>query len=78
MLFDSFEAYSVPEIREKSTILAKVEDMLFVLSEKGNVSDALKEKILSQNNIGLLNEWFKIAVKSSSIEEFENQILKSE
>lgn len=74
MLFDSFEAYSVPEIRKE----AKVEDMLFVLSEKGNVSDALKEKILSQNNIGLLNEWFKIAVKSSSIEEFENQILKSE
>lgn len=74
MLFDSFDAYSVPEIQKETRVETKVEDLMFVLSEKGNISDALKEKILSQNDIELLNDWFRIAVRCSSLKEFEDQI----
>lgn len=74
MLFESFEAYNVPEIRKESKVEAKRECLLIVLCEKGDVTDELKARIHAQKEIHILDEWFRIAVKSSSIEEFEMHI----
>lgn len=52
----------------------KAEDILELLEEYGIVSEELKEVIYAQTDLEVLKKWFKIAIKVTSIEEFEEKI----
>ncbi|MBQ9700146.1 MAG: hypothetical protein IJV71_05930 [Lachnospiraceae bacterium] len=41
------------------------------LSDKGDVSDVLKERIDRENDTDKLNQWIKLAVMADSIQSFE-------
>ena len=48
--------------------------VLEVLGAKGNISDALRERISGENNPKVLESWIKIAVLVKTPQEFEDQI----
>jgi len=52
----------------------KAEDILELLEDFGEVSDPLRDMIMSQKDLEKLSGWFKHAAHSSSIEEFEERI----
>ena len=51
------------------------ESLNIALSNKGNISSELEEKIKSETNVDILKEWLDKALKSTCIEEFEKEIL---
>lgn len=53
---------------------AKAEYVLKVLSSYGKVPASLNERIIKETNSKILDSWFQMALKSSSIEEFEEKI----
>lgn len=55
---------------EKGRAEGKAEDILELLGEFGDVSDKLKEKILSQTDLEILSKWLRIVFKSDSVEDF--------
>ncbi|MBQ8199213.1 MAG: Rpn family recombination-promoting nuclease/putative transposase [Lachnospiraceae bacterium] len=48
----------------------KAESILVVLASKYEVSDELREKILCQTDISVLDEWIVLAANATSIEDF--------
>ena len=52
----------------------KAEDILAFLAELGVVPEELKEHILTQKDLDILSQWFKLALKAKSIEEFQKKI----
>ncbi len=52
--------------------------VLDVLAEYGEVPEELQRKIRKQSNMDLMKEWHKLAVKVSSVKEFEEVITQSE
>lgn len=44
------------------------------LSEKGAVPEVLEDKITSEKDVEVLENWGKLAAKVSSVEEFEEQM----
>lgn len=70
------------DIRRQSLVQGKEEGMLegerltlkknifLILNELGEIPDVVKDKIEIETDVDLLNGWFKIAVKSASIEDF--------
>ena len=69
MLFDSFEAYDVQEIRRNS----KIEDILELLNDIGTVPDDLKQTIEAETDVNTLSTWHKLAAREESIEEFRKK-----
>ena len=69
MLFDSFEAYDVQEIRRNS----KIEDILELLNDIGTIPEDLKLTIESETNSNTLSAWLKLAARSESIEDFRKK-----
>jgi len=73
-------------LKETESTLKKVEskleeaenairDILFeALQEIGQVSSEVRERIEKENNISILKSMHKIAIKSSFVEQFEEQI----
>ena len=53
---------------------SKMEDIISILEEIGEVSDSLKEKICDQRNTETLRKWVKLAARSSTIAEFEENM----
>ena len=51
-----------------------MEYILELLEDMGDVSEALKEKIIEQKDLELLRVWHKLAARAQSIDEFECQI----
>lgn len=62
------------EGRIEGRIESKVEDIIELLEDYGEVSDELKNNILSQNDLTLLKCWHKLAAHAGSIEEFVSRI----
>lgn len=79
MLFENFEAYDVQETRrvskEEGIRLGKAQIVLSFLSDLGDVSESLKERILSEKDPNLLTCWSKVAAKAASIDEFLSQCI---
>ena len=44
--------------------------ILELLEERGEVTDLLRERILSESNMSILADWLKLAAKSESVEQF--------
>ena len=61
-------------IRDRARAEGRAEDILEILSDKGEVSDDLREKIMIQRDMECLSKWLKAAVRSETIEEFEGMM----
>ena len=48
----------------------RAEAIIELLEEMGDVSDALREAILSEKDISVLKKWNKLVAKADSIEDF--------
>ncbi|MBQ8233892.1 MAG: Rpn family recombination-promoting nuclease/putative transposase [Lachnospiraceae bacterium] len=55
--------------------IGKAEAVLEILQEFGEVPEELKDCILAQQDITVLNSWLKAAIKADSIGEFEKLLL---
>lgn len=62
------------EGREKGLAEGRTESILELLEMKGPVTEELQNRIRSQKNLEQLEQWFRIAVKSDSVEAFQNLI----
>lgn len=58
------------EGKEEGKLEERASALLDVLEEKGEVSEELEEKIFAEESMEVLRNWFKLAVKVSSVEEF--------
>jgi len=56
--------------RAEGETKGKAESILIVLASKFEVSDELREKILCQTDISVLDEWILLAANATSIEDF--------
>ncbi len=52
----------------------KAEFILELLEEAGSVSEELREKIMEQTDLAVLRQWHKLAAKSESVEQFEENM----
>lgn len=52
----------------------RTEDILDLLSELGAVPEQLKTKIMRQKDTSILKQWLKLAARSQSFAEFEQQM----
>ncbi|NJD01608.1 MAG: hypothetical protein FIA99_03170 [Ruminiclostridium sp.] len=48
----------------------KINDILELLEENGNVPEVLREKIFAQDNADQLSKWLRLAARVRSIDEF--------
>lgn len=62
------------EGREEGIALGKVESIIELLEEYGEVPDELRSTISEQKDLEILTKWFRIAIKKSSVQEFANSI----
>ncbi|MBQ7774554.1 MAG: hypothetical protein IJ379_01410 [Lachnospiraceae bacterium] len=62
------EGYEIGRAEGKAE--GKAEDILELLGELGEVSDELREKIFSTNELCQLKNWLKLAAKVESLEQF--------
>lgn len=58
-------------IRQEGLIEGKIEDILELLEELGNIPKQLIQRISEETNSDILNKWLKCAAKASSFAEFE-------
>ena len=61
---------------EQGRILGTANDIIELLGEVGEVTEALKNKIMKEKHLDVLRRWLKLAAKSETIEEFEKSIEK--
>ena len=62
------------EGRKEGWIESQIECVLEILEEYGTVPDGLRQMIESQKDINILRDWMKAAIKSHSVEEFEEKV----
>ena len=61
---------AIKQMKMREGIRMKVQDILELLYELGEVSEELKSKITTETNMEILSKWLKLAAKSDTIEEF--------
>ena len=59
------------EGKEAGIIQGKIEDILELLAELGNIPKQLIQRISKETNSEVLSKWHKYAAKASSFAEFE-------
>lgn len=52
----------------------KAEYIIELLEDVGEVSDSLRDLIMSQTDFAVLSKWHKLAARTQSIEDFEKAI----
>jgi hypothetical protein len=62
------------EATRTATCATKRSDIMELLEDYGEIPDSLREQIEQEESIDTLKKWFKLAVKASSIEEFEKEM----
>ena len=62
------------EGRSEGLKLGHQNALTIILEDIGGVSDEIKEKINTEDNIEVLDKWIKLAAASKSIEEFEKKM----
>lgn len=50
------------------------EAVLYILSDIGDVSESLRDQILQERNLNILNRWLKLASRSESMEQFQKNM----
>lgn len=61
-------------VREEGRIEGRTAAILQLLSEKGTISQKLKEEISGQSREDILSEWLSIAAHAESVEEFVQKV----
>ena len=81
-LFENFESYDVQatrrearaegrlEGRAEGRLEDKAEAVLMLLEEIGEVPDELRQTILNETDMEVLNRWLKLTAKTETIEYF--------
>ena len=59
---------------EKGIVQGKINDVLDLLRELGEVPDSVKEQIAAQEDEEILRTWLKLAAKAGSMEEFTERM----
>ena len=62
------------EMLERREAKGAARMVITFLSEKGTVPEVLEDKITSEKDVEVLENWGKLAVKVSSVKEFEEQM----
>jgi len=62
------------EGKAEGKIEGKAEALLELLEERGFVPEKLKEQILEERDLSVLNRWFKLAIKAGSLEQFVEEM----
>lgn len=62
------------ELLRDSKKEGKVESIIELLQEVGEVSEDLRTRIRRQTNMETLSQWLKLAAKADSVEEFESKM----
>ena len=78
MMFDSFEAYDVQAARREwlaegrieGQIEERINSIFELLEELGSIPKEIGEKISSETDMERLKRWFKLASRSSTMDEF--------
>ena len=78
MLFEEFDMKEYIKMERRDSFLdgkseGKAEVLLEILEEKGEVSEHLRQKILSEKEIEVLNRWVKLAF-TTTVSEFEEKM----
>lgn len=60
--------------RQEGKAEGKAEDIPDLLKEMGDVSDILRDYIMSQKDLTILKEWLKVAANSKDVESFQRKI----
>ena len=66
------------ERKREGISIGVANSIITVLSIKGNVTEEMKEKIESQTDIEVLNEWLAKATVAATVEEFDKEISVNE
>lgn len=75
MLFEEFDMKEYIKMERRDSFLdGKAEALLEILGDRGQVLDSLRERILSEQNIEVINRWIKISITTSSVKEFEEKM----
>ena len=64
------------EGKQIGIITGKIEDVLELLEDKGEIPEEIKTKIVEETNFEVLKKWLRLAVKSETIEEFCKEMKK--
>ena len=62
------------EEREEGKREGKIDSLLMFLRAKGEVSEALEASIRETKDVQMLTDWTELAIKTPSVEEFEQKI----
>lgn len=79
MLFEEFDMKEYVKMERRDSFFegkaeGKAEFLVEMLEEKGNISDELRKKILSEKDIEILKQWMKLAMSVSALFEFEEKM----
>ena len=75
MLFTEFNMEDALEVRfAEGKAEGKAEDILELLAEAGEVPEELKRRIASEEDMGVLKRWLKLAAKAETVEAFESDM----
>jgi hypothetical protein len=55
---------------ERGEIKRQTANIVELLRLRGTVPEELEQRILAENNLDILKEWFRLAAKADSVEEF--------
>lgn len=66
-------AWATSQLKE-GRLEERREAVLDLLGEMGNVSQTIYERIMSEEKLDILRQMFKLAAKSDSLEQFEENI----
>ena len=61
-------------VEKKGRAEGRAEFILELLEMKGSVPEELQKRIRSERNTDQLRQWFRLAVKSKSVREFQEQL----
>lgn len=62
------------EGKQIGIINGKIESVLELLEDKGEVPEKVKAEILAETDLEVLKKWLRLAAKSETIEEFCKEI----
>ena len=74
MIFEEMLRDEHAEGRAEGRAEERISGILEILEELGEISEELRDKIINEKNLDTLTKWFKAAIKSDSIEEFQSKM----
>ncbi len=79
MLFEEFDMKEYLKMERRDSYAegkaeGKAESLLDVLEDKGEIPEALKQKIQAEKDTAVLRQWLKLATKVSTVSEFEEKL----